>query len=210
MNRARPQLQKIRYELGRDHIGWYGTSSTFTRIRHDLQRSAAYVCLKPTAKLVLIDFLDYFERESGFDTDYTIHERGLCYTFGMCNQPISRTTFFAAIRDIQAKGFIHPHRKIHHRPGSAKIWQPSLAWQRYQPAGPDIPLLADYIARKITGAPATLQTTFDFVTGLGNIKIETLTDVPGIEHISTIIARQHAYLQSKELAAARAAFKLKQ
>lgn len=170
---------KLRESTGRNFMGWYGTSSTFTRLRHDLQRAAAWHCLTPTAKLIGVDFIDYFERTSAFDTDTDIHRRGVIYTYSMANVHISRSSFFSSMSQLKEKGFVKPHPKKKYQNGAAKIWVPAIKWKKYTPTDDELRSLDKYLRRRLRNVAGVIPSTLDYITNLEHLDPEAVANATG-------------------------------
>lgn len=145
---------------------YFGSHKNFIALRHDLLTSAAFICLKPSAALILLDFLGYFEESAGYAVSAFDAEKGIRYSFAMCRMNVSRGTFYSSLEALRQKRFLFPHPHAATANGQHQIYCPSTLWKDYRPSQPDLLLLTKFTGRREKSVTQADQVQFPFVTGL--------------------------------------------
>ena len=193
-----PTSRRIRYDEPKTAASFYGTSRNFIALRHDLLTAAAFLCLKPTACLVLLDFIGYFEEANGYTITREGADKGIRYSYSMCRFNIGRTTFYATMEKLRMHRFIFPHPDAAPIAGRHHVWRPSSLWKDYTPSQPDLLLLLNFNARRQQSVTEAAQAQFDFVTGIsidnennGTAPPTSTTETNNVHHILSRILSEH-------------------
>ena len=176
-------MSEPRREKRPERIGIYGTSSRFVPLREDMRTSAAFLCLKPLAQIILIDFLSHYHRASNFDTSPTAQSTPILYTFGMCGCNVSKNSFYASMRSLQYNGFLQPHWTHKRRLGQAQRWLPNVTWKAYRPDQAQLRILNDYNDRRQQSIDDPNQMKIPFVADLHALNDRSQapdSDIPAI------------------------------
>lgn len=106
-------------------------SSPFTLVSDELRKSLAYKCLTPTARLVLIDMIGKYHLASQCDKE-ALGPLGFQYVFLRCSEPVSKNSFYEAVKQIVEHGFFACPPEIQPlsvaRPAR---YLPSTAWRTW-------------------------------------------------------------------------------
>jgi hypothetical protein len=84
----------------------YGLVGGFTRLPRDLRRSLAYVCLPPTAQLVLIDIIDTWDQSTHYKPLHATLGHYISYPHSETAVGCSRQQFAAALKQLERCGWI--------------------------------------------------------------------------------------------------------
>lgn len=108
---------------------FFGTGK-FVAVSTELRTSLAYQSLSHTSRLVLMDMLFAYGRVSRGDTMRL--DAGFRYSFSMCNEKISRATFYRSIKELKSHGFFEePLRLQSQVPGGPSVYAPSKDWRKF-------------------------------------------------------------------------------
>lgn len=178
--------------LIRDHfkIGTFGSSRKFVRTRVDLLKAPAYICLSPSARLILRDFIAYYEQQTHFDTDLDTFRLPLKYTFAMCREPICRSTFYRSLAALAQKQFIKPHHQTRQLNGAATYWVALVHWQIWKPDQDGLAILSNFARRRATAHEDRTQLTFDFLSHLDHLDAEEVFEATNCKPLARAIKNQ--------------------
>ena len=138
------------YQNSRLQWGTFGHDPLYDKFNHELFRAAAYLTLKPTARLILRDMIGHYMRATSYDSVEVTKKTTFRFAFGDCREPVKRTAFYASIRDIIQHGFFEPDETYAPGKGEQARFRASTNWRNYQPGQREICELTDYAERRIT------------------------------------------------------------
>lgn len=191
---AKPRRQ--RYLDSNIPKSFYGHHKQFIRLRHDILTSAAFLCLKHSAQLLVIDFIGYFEENAGYEVTQGDADKGIRYSYAMCRFIMSKNTFYAGLRALQQFRFIYPHPDSRPYKGQHQIWKPSTLWRQFRPGQADLVLLQRFNERRGQSIAMPGQEEFDFITGLdlgdGNPSTRDVPDKNAVSKVGDVLSRMLA------------------
>lgn len=164
--------------------GTFGHSPKFTAIRDDLAASAAFLSLKPTAALILLDFIKHYNAATNWDRDESKLTKPIIYSFGMCALLVSKNTFHQAMRALQLHGFVIDFETSSSCRGRATRWLATTRWRSWSPDHAQLRLLNSYSHRRSSSCQNPDQLRFPFVTYLRKEKAAAESTAPNVTHVS--------------------------
>lgn len=101
----------------------------FVAVPETMLAAPAYHCLGYAARLVLFDMVWHRDQATGFGAR-PVGPTGFEYSVGMCRVGLDRSTFYAAVEAVCAKGFFVP---VGGGEGFATRFRPGRGWKTYTP-----------------------------------------------------------------------------
>jgi len=128
--------------LKQRRLGTYGGAKHGVFINGELRASIAYKTLSHAARLLLIDWVSRYMKQSHGDVE-NLRATGMTFAYADCTEVMNESTFKEARQAIIERGFFECLPSMQSIiPGSRRVYVPSVKWKTYQPTAQEARRLA--------------------------------------------------------------------